>query len=85
MGLEVIAPDEDEIKSRRGRIEEVYGSGRDVWKAYKDDLEAIEEGLQAAAACIVLVATIERGEKGTLDAVTFVDEDGDKVVQDVFS
>ena len=30
----------------------------------------------------MLVATIERGEEGTLDAVTFVDENGNKVVQE---
>ena len=81
MGLAVTAPDDGEIKSRRERIEEVYGSGGDVWKTYKDDLDAIEKGLQAAAACVVLVATIERGKEGTLDAIAFVDKDGDKVVQ----
>jgi hypothetical protein len=67
VGLEVIAPDANEIKSRRGRIKEVYGSEKvaKVWKTYKNNLEAIEEGLRAAAACIVLVATIERGKEGT--------------------
>jgi hypothetical protein len=29
MGLKVIAPDENEIKSRRGRIEDMYGSKGD--------------------------------------------------------
>jgi hypothetical protein len=82
MGLAVTAPDDGEIKSRRERIEEVCGSGRGVWKTYEDNSGAIEEDLRAAAACVVLVATMERGEEGTLDEVTFVDENGNRVEQE---
>ena len=82
MGLAATAPDDDEIESRRKRIEEVCGIERDVWKTYEDDPQATERDLRAAAACVVLVATMERGEEGTLDAVTFVDENGNRVEQE---
>jgi hypothetical protein len=78
MGLNVIAPDKNEIKSCRGRIEEMYGSEGDtsIWEEYKSNPEAREKGLQAAGACIVLVATLERGGTRTLDVVTFADKHG---------
>jgi hypothetical protein len=81
MGLKVIASNKDEIKSRRRRIEEMYGIEGDtkIWEEYKNNPGAREEGLQAAGACIVLVATLERGGAETLDEFTFVNEHGDKV------
>jgi hypothetical protein len=49
MGLKAIAPDENEIKSRRG-IEEMYGSEGDtsIWDEYKNNPAANKMGLQAA-------------------------------------
>jgi hypothetical protein len=45
-----------------------------IWEEYKNNPEAREKGLQAAGACIVLVATLERGGANTLDVITFADK-----------
>jgi hypothetical protein len=82
MGLAAIASNADEIKGRRERTEKVCGIKEGAWKAHENDPQATKKDLLAAAACVVLVATTETGEKETLDAVTFVDANGNRVKQE---
>ena len=81
MGLAAIASNADESKSRRERTETVCEIEKGACKAHENDPQATKKDLLAAAACVVLVATTETGEKETLDAVNFVDANGDKVEQ----
>jgi hypothetical protein len=87
LGLESVAPIEDETKSRFGRIEEMLGSEGDtsLWVGYEKNPEMMERSLQIAGACTVLVATLERGEANTLDVITFVDKNDNIVAPERIS
>ena len=63
LGLGSVVSSEDETKSRFGRVEEMLGSERDtsLWAEYGENPASMAKGLQAAGACIMLVANLERG------------------------
>ena len=82
LGLGSVVSSEDEKKSCFGRIDEMLGSqgGTSLWEEYKKNPASMAKGVQAAGACIVLVANLERGQENTLDVVIFADRNGNIVV-----